>query len=322
MCSQQEKVTGAIVVTTDMPISHSGQPWQTQTQHSVPHSLYHLRCRHCPILCLSVRPSGLKLVVEGSVSLQLSARSIGLFEAFSSSLKPIALLRVDIDVNSGSKLPQGSTPFPFEFFLKPLASSPTTPLFDTYHGVYVNIHYTVTASLQPRGLMAKSIVKQKEILLEAAPNPSPSPCPSFSFRVSPDSLQNVKDASKRRIPDFVFEGRLESTNCNIARPLLGELTIVKSAVDVKSIELQLVRVESCSYMEGEAREATEIQNIQIAEGNVLRGVALPIYMVFPRLFCCSTTIAKGFRVEFEVNLIVLFADNHMVTENFPIKLFR
>jgi len=108
----------------------------------------------------------------------------------------------------------------------------------------------------------------------------------------------------------------------VLKPFQGELTITKCAVDIKSIELQLVRVESCSYMEGEAREATEIQNIQIADGNVVRGLAIPVHMVFPRLFTCSTTQAKQFKVEFEVNLIVLFADNHMVTENFPIKLYR
>ena len=125
-----------------------------------------------------------------------------------------------------------------------------------------------------------------------------------------------------QIPDFLFTGVLFATDCHIDRPFEGELTIVRTAVDVKSIELQLVRVESCTYMEGEAREATEIQNLQIAEGNVMRGVALPLYMVFPRLFCCCTTVAKGFRVEFEVNLIVLFQDNHMVTENFPIRLYR
>jgi len=79
-------------------------------------------------------------------------------------------------------------------------------------------------------------------------------------------------------------------------------------VEIKSIELQLVRVESCTYMEGEAREATEIQNIQIADGNVVRELAIPIHMAF--------------KVEFEVNLIILFADSHMVTENFPIKLYR
>jgi vacuolar protein sorting-associated protein 26C len=147
----------------------------------------------------------------------------------------------------------------------------------------------------------------------------------FPFQVSPSSLQNIKESNKRRIPDFFFTGRLLQTSCQIDQPFEGELTIIRSAVDIKSIELQLVRVESCSFMEGaggEAREATEIQNIQLAEGNVVRGVPLPIYMVFPRLFCCATTVAKGFRVEFEVNLIILFADNHMVTENFPIKLYR
>jgi len=144
----------------------------------------------------------------------------------------------------------------------------------------------------------------------------------FLFKVSPESLQNVKEASKKKIPDFLFEGKLGQTTCNVLKPFQGELTITKCAVDIKSIELQLVRVESCSYMEGEAREATEIQNIQIADGNVVRGLAIPVHMVFPRLFTCSTTQAKQFKVEFEVNLIVLFADNHMVTENFPIKLYR
>lgn len=45
--------------------------------------------------------------------------------------------------------------------------------------------------------------------------------------------------------------------------LLAELTIKKCPVDIKSIELQLVRVETCAYMEGDARELTEIQNIQV-----------------------------------------------------------
>lgn len=79
-------------------------------------------------------------------------------------------------------------------------------------------------------------------------------------------------------------------NACVSNP--GEITVTKCAVEIKSIELQLVRVETCKYMEGEAKEATEIQNIQIADGNVVRGLAVPIHMVFPRLFTCSTCIAK------------------------------
>jgi hypothetical protein len=68
--------------------------------------------------------------------------------------------------------------------------------------------------------------------------------------------------------------------------------------------------------------ATEIQNIQIADGDVCRNLVIPIYMVFPRLFTCPTVAAKTFSVEFEVNLVVVFVDNHLITENFPIKLYR
>jgi len=269
----------------------------------------------------SLSHNGIKLAVEGTVTLQLSARSIGLFEAFYSSLKPVEILKYDIEITPPGKVPDGITQFPFEFTLRPYGDK---VLYDTYHGVYVNIQYMITADM-PRGMMAKNLKKSKEFIVEVeadADFKKQITETTFNFKVSPDSLQNVKDASKRKIPDFLFEGKLNATQCNVTRPFSGELTITRCAVDIKSIELQLVRVESCTYMEGEAREATEIQNIQIADGNVVRGLAIPIYMVFPRLFTCATTVSKQFKVEFEVNLIILFADNHMVTENFPIKLFR
>lgn len=43
--------------------------------------------------------------------------------------------------------------------------------------------------------------------------------------------------------------------------------------------------------------ATEVQNIQIGEGNVPCGLAIPIHMVFPRLFTCPTAlITNNFKV--------------------------
>jgi len=270
----------------------------------------------------SMSHAGIKLSVEGTAALQLSARSIGLFEAFYSSLKPVQIMACDIEVSAGGKVPNGKTEFPFEFTLKPLKDQ---ALFDTYHGVYVNVQYMITADMA-RGVLSKNLKKQKEFVVEiemdAESKKTEEKAAVFPFKVTPESLQNVKESSKKKIPDFLFEGHLKHTNCDLNKPFTGEVTIKRCAVDIKSIELQLVRVESCSYMEGEAREATEIQNIQIADGNVVRGLAIPIYMIFPRLFTSSTLISKHFRVEFEVNLIILFADNHMVTENFPLKLFR
>lgn len=115
-------------------------------------------------------------------------------------------------------------------------------------------------------------------------------------------------------------------------------------VAVKSIEMQLVRVETCGCAEGYSRDATEIQNIQIADGNICTKLQIPIYMIFPRLFTCPTLISKNFKIgmyrykifnvyfrlltfvylflEFEVNLVVIFQDDYLVTENFQIVLNR
>lgn len=42
--------------------------------------------------------------------------------------------------------------------------------------------------------------------------------------------------------------------------------------------------------------ATEIQNIQIGEGNPCTNLPIPIYMIFPRLFTCPTLSTSNFKV--------------------------
>ncbi len=38
-------------------------------------------------------------------------------------------------------------------------------LYDTYHGVYVNVQYMITVDMQ-RGMMAKNMKKSKEFIVE------------------------------------------------------------------------------------------------------------------------------------------------------------
>ena len=80
------------------------------------------------------------------------------------------------------------------------------------------------------------------------------------------------------------------------RPFTGHVILERCAAPVRSIELQLVRVETCGCAEGYAREATEIQNIQIGDGDIPTNVDIPIYMVFPRLFTCPTLITTNFKI--------------------------
>uniref|UniRef100_A0A8D0LDF6 Vacuolar protein sorting-associated protein 26C n=1 Tax=Sus scrofa TaxID=9823 RepID=A0A8D0LDF6_PIG len=239
----------------------------------------------------SVQHQGVSLTVEGTVNLQLSAKSVGVFEAFYNSVKPIQIINSTVEMAKPGKFPSGKTEIPFEF---PLHVKGTKVLYETYHGVFVNIQYTLRCDMK-RSLLAKDLTKTCEFIVHSA---------------------------RALLPKFLIRGHLNSTNCVITQPLTGELVVESSEAAIKSIELQLVRVETCGCAEGYARDATEIQNIQIADGDVCRSLSVPIYMVFPRLFTCPTLETTNFKVEFEVNVVVLLHPDHLITENFPLKLCR
>lgn len=265
----------------------------------------------------SMSHNGVSLHLEGEVDLKLSAKSVGVFEAFYNSLKPIKLIDYKIDVAKPGKLPDGLSELPFEFKLEPL---PDQQLYETYHGVFVTIGYTLTCEIK-RKLIARDLQRKMEFIVEV-PNTSFPPDTPVDFKVTPEDLENVKKSSISKIPKFEIIGNLKTATCDITKPFLGELNITHSDAIIRSIELQLVRVETCGCADGFAKEATEIQNIQICDGDICRGLSVPIYMIFPRLFTCPTTAARTFKIEFEVNLVVMFKDGHLLSQNFPIRLLR
>lgn len=261
--------------------------------------------------------NGLTLTMEGSVNLQLSAKSVGVFEAFYNSLKPIQLVHYNIELAKPGKIPHGNTEIPFEMPLR-VKGGTAKKLYETYHGVFINIMYTLKADMK-RSLLNKDLQKVSEFIVEFVSDEKPKEKP-VDFTSSPESLENVKKQMK--VPNFLVRGKIDTVNCCIAQPFSGEVVVEKSTTPIRSIELQLVRVETCGCAEGFARDPTEIQNIQLADGDVCRGLPIPIYMVFPRLFTCPTLTTSNFKVEFEVNIVVIFQDDHLVTENFPIILTR
>jgi len=262
--------------------------------------------------------NGITLVMEGSVSLQLSAKSVGLWEAFNNAIKPIQLVHLTAEIAKTGKFPSGTTEIPFEFKLEPLVGQ--DQLYETYHGVFVNIQYNLRCECA-RGMLAKNMQKTLEFIVEVKNIDIPDPT-SLPFTVVPEHLQNVKRSSLKNIPKFKLTGKLTSSVCPITQPFTGEFVIEDSKAVIKSVELQLVRVETCGCADGFAKEATEIQNIQIADGDICRNLAIPIFMVFPRLFTCPTVAARTFKIEFEVNLVIMLSNGHLITENFPIRLVR
>jgi hypothetical protein len=248
---------------------------------------------------------------------------MNIFDVVMNSFKPVKLLDFAIDLSPPAKIPDGVTEIPFEFDLN---QATRTPLYESYHGVYLSVRYKIHAEMK-MGLFSRDVKKFLEFVVH---NPGQGYEPHMDnpqekkvFSMSPSNLQNVRKSLLNVVPEYKLSGYLDRTKCEMGVPFTGELKVESSAVKIKSIELQLVRVESCSVAEGGMiKEATEIQNLQLADGNVVKNQMIPIFMVFPRLFTCPSIAASNFRVDFEINLIVLFEDGHQITENFAIHTFR
>jgi len=260
-----------------------------------------------------LKHDGISLTMEGAVNLQLSSKNVGIIEAFYNAVKPIQLLNIYCEVSSAGRIPAGRTEIPFDL---PLQARPNRTLHETYHGVFINISYGLRCDVK-RSFLSKDLQKAQQFFVQYAARPATA-LRSVSFIMNPQSV-NAKGSG---IPDFLITGRLDSTCCSVLRPLTGHVMIEQCQMGVRSLELQLVRVETCGCAEGYAKDATEIQNIQIGEGDVPHNIAIPIYMIFPRLFTCPTLVTPNFKIEFEINLVIIFENDYLVTENFPIILTR
>lgn len=248
-----------------------------------------------------VKHDGIYLTLEGVVNLQLgTGKSIVLMDAFYNSLKPIVLLNSTLELSSSGRLSAGISEFHFEYPLQ--CKKEPRVLYETYHGVYININYQLRCDVK-RNFLAKSLQKVQQFCLQYKPtsNGRPndqqqiSPSQHIQFTINPESLLcNVRE--RITIPRFLLTGYLVSNELCVTQPLEGQLTLEYSEIPIKSIELQLLRVETCGSDEGFSKDTTEIQTIQIADGHICTKLNIPIYMLLPRLFTCPTLITKNFKI--------------------------
>lgn len=69
-------------------------------------------------------------------------------------------------------------------------------------------------------------------------------------------------------------------------------------------------------------ERTQIQMIQMCDGNVTRNIELPIYMILPRYYSCPSLKYLWCQLDFEIDFLIIFKDGFKVTVNIPLKLIR
>jgi len=70
--------------------------------------------------------------------------------------------------------------------------------------------------------------------------------------------------------------------------------------------------------------ASEVQRLDIADGDIVPKLPLMIFMIWPRLYTCPTVHSPNFKIEFELNVIVELQNESksILTHNVPILLVR
>ncbi|KAH9579717.1 Vacuolar protein sorting protein 26 related [Trypanosoma melophagium] len=240
------------------------------------------------------------------------------------NLKPLVLMNLRISLHSkGHVLPAGKTELPFLFGLK--ASNPDILLIETYNGVCISCSYTLTATA--RGIMGKSTSDSLQILVIVPGQVLLLPHvlkedKGVNFELNEEGIEEHDNIGRMGGLSFLLEGNFERYYNDVDIPISGWIVVRRCNVRILSIELQLLRVEHAATTEVTAHKATEVQRIQVADGDVLHNLDIPIYMFFPRWYTCPSIKTSNLRIVFDVNIKVLLECRQVLSKVVPIYLYR
>ncbi|KAL7152871.1 hypothetical protein ABFS83_04G127200 [Erythranthe nasuta] len=257
-------------------------------------------------LTSAISYQSIRLTVNGAVNLQVRGGSAGVVESLYGVIKPILIVKKVVDIRSSGKIGSGITEIPFSVILKDPKEENLEKFYETFHGGNISIQYLITVDVV-RGYLHKSLSATTEFIVESEKDNLPQK------PVSPETVifYITQDTQKHALlPElksggFRVTGKI-CTQCSLMDPLGGELTVEKSAIPIQSIDIHLLRVESILIGDRISTESTLMQTTQIADGDVCRGLTLPIYIILPRLLTCPTIFAGPFSIEFKVSIVITF----------------
>ncbi|XP_031106898.1 vacuolar protein sorting-associated protein 26C isoform X1 [Ipomoea triloba] len=254
----------------------------------------------------SISHRGIRLKISGSVNLQVRGGSAGIVESFYGVIKPIPIVNKSVEVQKPGRIGSGTTEIPFSVVLKERGEEQFEKYYETFHGGNLSIQYLATVDII-RGYLQKSLSATMEFIIESEKDTLPEKpiSPEMVFFYITQDTQRHLLLSHLKLGEFKIIGKVCS-QCSLADPIVGELTVDASSVPIQSIDIHLLRVESILIGEKIATETSLIQTIQIADGDVCKELTLPIYIILPRLLTCPTTFAGPFSIEFKMTIVITF----------------
>lgn len=259
----------------------------------------------------ALKHEGVDLSLEGQVATQKGTSGL---DNYITTSKPCTLLSHTESLARGGKLTGGTTELPFSIQLRP---TPGQSLVETYHGLHISATYTFRCELK-KSLLQQNVVTTEEVFIEIPEKTTDKAekAKKTVFEFNNTTVGTTMKEAKLEIPEFSVKGEIDSLVCPLSLPLTGHLLVERSQVAISSLEVSLQRVETCQDLS--QPRTSEILSLQLGEGDVTRGLAIPLHLIFPRFFVCTSTSSSLFSLAFHLTLSVVFANNVTVSETFDI----
>lgn len=257
----------------------------------------------------SISYQSIRLTLNGAVNLQVRGGSAGVIESLYGVIKPCAIMKKVVDIQSSGKIGSGMTEIPFSVALKDPKERNVGKFYETFHGGNISIQYLVTVDVV-RGYLHKPLSATIEFIVESDKDnlpQKPIPPEMIIFYITQDTQRHTL-LPELKSGGFRITGRI-CTQCSLSDPIGGEITVEASSIPIRSIDIHLLRVESILMGEKIATESSVIQETQIADGDVCHGMTLPIYIILPRLLTCPTIFAGPFSIEFKLSIVITFTSD-------------
>ena len=225
--------------------------------------------------------------------------------------------KIRLSENNSFKANQTSN-FPIKI---PLTNYNENELIESYQGVLVTISYELHILI--------SNVNMSDPIKIYIINPGQginqnlkTKIVPYDFVLTERSIQKIK-IENSKIPTFQLKGRVDNLNVDIGKEFNGWIKVMNCQIPIKSLEIQFVRNERVSLTNGEIlNEISEIQNLQIGDGEILLDNEISLNMLFPRHFCCACIENKYVKLIFDVNIILVLENGYVITENIPLNCWR
>ena len=276
--------------------------------------------------------NGIVLTAVGNVQLRAGDSTVGMLESLFITIDPVTVLDVSLVLAPPGRLMVGMHKFAFQFTLQSFPRS--TPMYETFHGQNTQVVYALEAEAGRPILRGGSLTTGMcEFLVESKPDEEEAATVDASEVMSFEITEEQQDLGPAPGPlaseGFLIRGSFDKTCWFLEQAITGRLTVERAASPLKSIEIELCRIEGCNTVEGQVlTETTPVQFSQVVDGDCPRGVEIPIHMVIPRLFTCPSVQAPTFSVSFMLRVLCVFEPMNpgnkepVAVRAIPIQLYR